>query len=309
MDVIESIRIFKRLTERRSFSAVAQELGVTQPTVSKAIASLEKSLGIPLFRRSSRGLSLTSEGQELLLRGGPLVDHLDEVLASMKDEKLLLTGSFTISSSYGFARVVLAPMLEEFLKLHPGLHLKFVLSDGPLNLIEQGIDLAIRLGEQEDSSLRVVKVGESRRSFYASRRYVKAHGMPKTIEDLQQHRLLFYNRLSDKPMWPYIDKNGKRKNLTFEPYIQSDGAELLGELTVRGVGIGLIPTWVMTDFERKGQVVRVLDKYCVFTFPTYVITPGPREMSAKQRAMTEFLKKKFDEWPEMSLRSDIPLRS
>jgi len=302
MDLMENIRIFKRLTEKQSFSGVAHEMGVSQPTISKAIADLERKLGVPLFRRSSRGLSLTSEGQKLLAMGSPLLDQVDHVLSSVKNERIQLKGQLKISVSLAFARLILIPMFDEFTKLHSELRLNFQLSDGYTNLVEQGIDVAIRHGDLDDSSLRALKIGSSRRALYASTKYIKKFGMPKSLDDLKKHRLLFYNRISDRPVWPLNDFDGKPAPFAFEPYLQSDGSDLMREALLLGAGIALAPTWMMIGPEKDGKVIRLFEKNTTALIPVYLVTPGGTEMTGKQRAFADFLKKQFEGCAELTMR-------
>lgn len=302
MDLLENIRIFKRVCELRSFSGAARELNVSQPTVSKAVRALERRLGVSLLRRTTRGLSLTTEGQKLLFSGGTLLEQADTMLASVANEKLQLQGALRVTASLAFARLILAPLFGEFTELNPGLRLSFFLSDGYVDLVENGIDLAIRIGEQADSTMKAVRVGISRRSLYASKDYIKKFGKPKSIEDLRNHRLLFYTRLDDRPCWPLTDARGNEEPFYFEPYFQSDGSDLLREAVVRGMGIALMPTWMMLEEPKKDSLVKLFERQSESPSPICVMMSGTQGMSAKQRVYTEFLLRHFGAMPELSLR-------
>ena len=299
MDLLDNIKVFRRLAERQSFTGVAQELGVKQSTVSKSLASLEAHLGVQLFLRSTRGLSLTPEGQKLLRLGSPVLDQLDTVLAEVKEEKLRLQGRLRIATSLAFARLVLTPMLGDFQVAHPELSLHFQLGDSMVNLVENGIDLAIRLGPLEDSALRAVKIGNGKRAIYAAPRYLKQHGKPKTIQDLARHRLLYYSNLSDRPAWPFQQKDGRRQQLFIEPVLQSDGSDFLREACIEGLGMALAPTWMMMDAEQEGLLVRLFDDWCMERHPINVVTAGVA-LSAKQRAFVDFLKLRLGGIPELN---------
>lgn len=300
MDIIESIKIFRRVAQKESFSQVATEFKVTQPTISKAVAGLEESLGVTLFRRSTRGLSLTTEGQKLFNSSGQVMDQLDALLSSVKNEKLLLQGQLRVTASLAFARLILAPFFNEFSEMHPKLKFHFQLSDGYVDLVENNIDLAIRIGDLADSGLKAFKIGLSRRSFYASKEYLKKFGTPKNLESLQKHRLLFYTRLSDRPMLPLVDENKKSISFRFEPHLQSDGSDLIRESILRGVGIALLPTWMMIDHEKL--CIEPLQKFIGPPSPIYVLSSGSQELNAKQRAFAEFLRLAFEKKPALSLR-------
>jgi LysR family transcriptional regulator for bpeEF and oprC len=302
MDVLEKLRIFKRLTETKSFSAVAQEMGVGQPTISKALATLEKTLGVPLFRRSTRGLSLTPEGQKLLLLGSPLLDQVDSVFSSVRNEKLLLKGQVKVTASVTFARLIITPLLEKFSELHPELKFHFHLSDGFVDLIENGIDLAIRIGELEDSGLKAIKLGNVTRSIYAAKSYIEKFGKPRNLEELKKHRLLLYTRNYDRPVWPLTDDKGDEFLFPIEPYLQSDGSDLLREAIVSGIAIGLVPTWAMIEPVREKRVVSLFEKNTRSTQPIYALSANGQELTAKQRAVAEFLKTQFAKIPSLSAK-------
>lgn len=300
MDLIESIRIFRRVTQKESFSQVAAEFGVTQPTISKSVAQLEEHLGVTLFRRSTRGLSLTTEGQKLFNSGGSVLDQFDQMLASVKNEKLLLQGQLRITASLAFARLILAPLFEDFLKLHPNLKFHFHLSDGYVDLVENNIDLAIRIGDLPDSGLKAFKVGVSKRSFYASKKYLKAFGTPKSLDELKSHRLMFYTRLGDTPSIPLINNAGKKIQFAFEPHFQSDGSDLIREAVLRGLGIAYLPTWMMVGHE--GLSIKSLERFASSPSPIYVLSSGSQELTAKQRAFADFVRASFEGIKELSLR-------
>lgn len=302
MDLLSCIRLFRRAAETKSFSGVTQEFGLTQPMVSKRIAWLEDELGVSLFRRSTRGIELTAEGQRLYRSGGPAIDELDQILTSIKHEKLHLKGQLRITASLAFARLLIAPHLKEFQVRYPDLRLDFILSDGYIDLVGNNIDLAFRIGDLPDSSLRAIKLANSRRRLYASKAYLKAHGTPKTLEDLATHAKLFYNRLSDTPAWPLTDTNGKRSIYTFAPYMQSDGSELIRECMLEGLGIALLPTWMIENTSQENLASSLLLKHAPPASPIYAVVSERKELSSKQRAVIEFFKEKFDKFPTVSLR-------
>lgn len=302
MDLLDNMRIFIRLSEKHSFSGVAKDLGLTQPTVSKAIAALEMHLGVQLFLRSSRGLRLTGEGELLLRLGNPALEQLESVLAEVKNEHFLLKGEMKIASSLGFTRLILVPLLQDFSTLHPELRLTFDVSDGYANMVEEGIDLAIRHGEQDDSSLRAIAAGSWRRAVYASPSYIERYGSPSTIAELKDHKLLYYNAGRGRPSWKFNDLDGTPRTFHFQPYMQSDGADLMREATISGLGIAFAPRWLMRGLEEQGKVVSLLERFCTAAHPTYIVMSGTQPISAKQRAMSDFLKSRFAYIPELNYR-------
>lgn len=205
-----------------------------------------------------------------------------------------------ITASLAFARLILAPLFEEFLKLHPKLKFHFHLSDGYVDLVENNIDLAIRIGDLPDSGLKAFKVGISKRSFYASKKYLKAFGTPKSLEDLKTLRLMFFTRLGDSPSLPLVNDSGKKIQFAFEPYFQSDGSDLIREAVLRDVGIAYLPTWMM--IEHEALIIKQLDRYAANPSPIYVLSTGNQELTAKQRAFADYIRLSFEAIKELSLR-------
>lgn len=303
MDQLDCIRIFRRVAEAKSFSAVAPEFGLTQPMVSKRIAWLEAELGVTLLRRSTRGIELTSEGQKLYRNGGHALDELEAVLSSVRNEKMQLSGVLRVTASLAFARIILAPYLAGLNSQNPELRLHFTLSDGYVDLVEKNIDLAFRIGELPDSSLKAIRVAMSRRKIYASESYLKKFGVPKTIKDLEQHRCLFYTRIADQTAWPLTDGKGKKSSFAFEPHIQSDASELIRESVLNGLGLALLPTWMIEGQADAKKIRSVLDNFAPRPTPIYAVTTGQRELSAKQRSVIDYFRACFEKHHELNLRT------
>lgn len=303
MDLLSCIKLFRRAAETKSFSSVTQEFGLTQPMVSKRIAWLEDELGVSLFRRSTRGIELTPEGQRLYRTGGPALDELELVLSSIKHEKFHLKGQLRISASLAFARLLVGPYLGEFHAKYPDLRLDFVLSDGYMDLVGNNIDLAFRIGDLPDSSLKAIKIAVSHRRIYASKSYLKKNGSPQTLEELEMHSKLFYNRLSDVPAWPLTDRHGKKITYSFQPYLQSDGSELIRECMFAGVGVALLPTWMVEHTPQEKLAQSILEKFAPAPSPIYLVTAERRELSLKQRAVIDFFRTKYESIDSISLRN------
>lgn len=300
MNLIDNLKIFRRVAERHSFTEVALELGVKQSTVSKAVAALEADLGVQLFLRSTRGVTLTAEGEKLHNGGGSVLDQLETLLADVKSETLLLQGPLKITSSLGFTRLILIPLLDEFRRRHPLVTFDFHLGDGMSDLVTEGIDLAIRLGPLEDSALKAIPLGAWERAFFAAPSYLAHAGIPHTLGDLDQHQLIFYKGVKGRPGWTMRDEDGVKKDLFIKPYLQSNNGDFLREAVIKGLGIGLAPSWMMIEAEREGLVVRLLQQYTSDVYPITMLTAGST-LSAKQRAFTEYLRESFQKIPELNV--------
>ncbi len=303
MDQLHCLRIFRRVAESKSFSRIAQEFGLTQPMVSKRVAWLESELGVTLLRRSTRGIQLTPEGEILYRAGGNALEELDAVFSSVKHEKLKLSGSLRITASLAFARLIIGPLLTELSELHPDLRPHFHLSDGYIDMVEQNLDLAFRIGHLPDSSLKALKIGQSTRKIYGSQSYFKKFGMPKSVDDLAHHRCLLYTRLSDLPGWPLVDEKGKARNWSFRPHMQSDASDLIRQAVIDGLGIALLPSWMIDGFNDTKGVRAILLENGPKPSPIFAVTSGTRELTAKQRVVIDYFKKKLDLNESLSLRT------
>lgn len=303
MDVLETIKIFKRVAEAGSFSAVAREFGTNQSTISRAIASLEESLGVLLFRRSTRNLKLTEEGRLLLAASQDVLTRVDEMFAAVRKEKTALKGKLRVAASLALGRLLICPIIETFSEIHPEINFEFILSDGYADLVEENIDVAIRMGNLPDSSLRADRIGTSRLRMYAGKNYLKKFGVPRTIEDLHNHRLLFFTRRAIRPQWDLVDLRGNKVEFQFKPYLATDGIDMLREAVIQDLGISIIPSWMMLRPELQGKVVKVLEQHTKIDFPMYAVTVEVKNYSSKQKAFIDFLKAKFDAIAAISSRS------
>jgi len=300
VDLVDSIRIFKSVGETKSFSKTAKFLGVSQPTVSKAICSLEERLGTLLLRRSTKGVSLTSEGERLLTTGRMLLDHVEYMIADLRAESVKLEGQLRISCSPAFARLVLTPLLNKFRESQPNLRTNFILSDSFIDPIENNLDVSIRVGEIGDRSLLKVRVGTVTRTLFGSKKYLKQYGEPETLEDLKEHRLLHYSRFTDPPSW-FIRENSLSSNqFYFEPYFQTDSSDILREATINGVGLALLPTWMVQESQNDHDLKILLPDIVVSTAPIYALASKANQLSARQQTFIEFISEQFQKIPELA---------
>ena len=189
MDRVTAMSAFVRCVERGSFSAVAREMNMAQPTVSKLIASLERHLGGKLFARSTRGLALTAEGQRFYEQSRAIIDAVDNAEASFKTGREEIAGMLRVATSVSFGRTQLMTRMRAFMQHYPLLRLDVQLNDRFVDLVEEGVDVAFRIGELSASNLIARRIGTTYRVTVAAPEYLKQHGEPKHPEDLRMHRL------------------------------------------------------------------------------------------------------------------------
>lgn len=292
MNALEAMAIFARVVERGSFSAVARELGLSQPTISKQISLLEKRLGGRLFARSTRQLSLTDEGQRYYDHCRQILAAVDQAEHSFKTGQERVAGSLRIASSGSFGRIQIAPRLHDFLQRYPGLSIDLQLSDENIDLVSEGIDVAIRIGELKDSSLIARQIGMTRRGVYAAPAYLARHGEPATPDDLLEHNCLVFSQLEHFDRWRF-EHQGQALAVQVKGNVRSNNSESIREMVLCGAGLSLSPSWLFREDLETGRVRAVLTEYVPATLPIHGVFPPDRRQSARVRAFTDYLSEAF----------------
>jgi DNA-binding transcriptional LysR family regulator len=303
MDKLHAMRTFVRVVEAGSFSAVAKESNTTQSAVSKQIAALERDLEASLLTRTTRSLALTEEGERYFEQARRLVAEIDEAETSLKRGEQQLKGWLRVAASVGFGRLKLMPLVQTFLAKHPEVKIDLRLNDGFIDLVERGIDVAVRIGTLADSSLVGRRIGLSRRELVAHRSYLRSlpDGVkpPRSPEDLGQHNCIVYTEASMRNAWQLVagpgatDPEGAERIVKVEGNLQTDSSEVIRASVLAGMGIGYAPTWLFEAEIANGEVLRVLPDWSVLS-PIQLVSPQQRRHSAKVRAFVEHVAEAFD---------------
>lgn len=303
MDKLQAMQTFVRVVEAGSFSAVAQESGSTQSGVSKQIAALERELGVKLLVRTTRSLALTEEGGPYFEQARRLVAEIAEAEASVSAGKSQLKGWLRVAASVGFGRLKLMPVVREFLASHPQVRVDLKLSDGFIDLVERGIDVAVRIGDLPDSSLVARQVGTSTREILAHRRYVrslpKGTKHPRVPDDLAHHNCIVYTGTSMRGTWRFVagpgagDPVGTVRAVPVTGSLQTDSSEVVRAAVLDGMGICYAPTWLFDAEIAAGDVVRLLPDWSAPS-PVHLVSPNERKHSAKVRAFVDFVAERID---------------
>jgi DNA-binding transcriptional LysR family regulator len=300
MDTLEAMSVFVRVVERGSFSAVARELGTTQPTISKQISALEQRLGGRLIARSTRQLSLADEGQRYYQQCRDILAAIDNAEHSFQTGREAVAGPLRVASSVSFGRLQLAPRLRGFLQVHPQVSVDLQLSDQNVDLLSEGVDVAIRIGELKDSNLIARQIGLTRRLTVASPAYLARHPGPQTPEELAQHNCLLFTLLKQFDTWSFDDG---RYSVQVRGNVHSNNSEAIREMVLSGLGISLSPSWLYREDIDAGQVVQILPNYTPSSLPIYAVFPANRRQSARVRAFVDFLAEAFAQDPDLRSNS------
>lgn len=301
MDRLDVMRLFVQVAETASFSKAAKANGLGQPTVSKHIAGLEKRLGAQLIRRTSRGLSLTDAGDAFYKSVVRLLDEFDEVEAQISHSHATPTGRIRVALSAGFGRMHVLPHLAAFFALYPGMSVDADVSDHHINLIENRIDVAIRIGTLSDSSLVARLIGSGETALVASPAYLARRGRPDSPADLASHDCVTFIADSGTRPWEFAGPGG---SIRIEPKgpVRTSDADYLRSAVLSGYGLAQAPGWLFVEELENGGVVRLLEGFAPARHSIYAVSPSGRLQSNKVRVFVDFLADTFSRQPSLRLR-------
>ncbi len=291
MDRLECLETFVHVLESGSFSAAAKRLGTTQPTVSKRIAMLEDAFGATLFLRSTRRLAPTEEAGRIYPRARDILETYDIVRASARNVVPVPTGTLVVSVPSSLGRHLLMPLAAEYMRLHPEVSLDIRLSERQVNLVEEGVELALRIGELNDSSLRLRALGRVRRFAVASPDYLHHRPSPRDPGELAEHICIGYSRFGAPTKWVFEGEHG-RHVVNVECIIKLDDADTLQAAVLEGMGVGILPNWLVQPRLEAGDLEIVLPDYTVPSLPLNAIYADSGPLSLRARSFLDFLAEK-----------------
>lgn len=301
MDLALAMQSFVRVVETGSFSAVARELGSSQPAVSKHIAWLERRLGSRLMERTTRKLSLTREALQYYERAKTILEQIEDAERVVRRGHSEISGTLRIACSVGFGRFQIVPRLKTFLQMHPQLRIDLRMSDAMSDLLEEGIDVAIRIGELSDLNLIARRLATTHRAVVAAPGYFKGRNLPRHPHDLAVHDCIIYSGLATRNEWRFMGPEGPEM-VRVQGRFQVNSSEGVREAVLAGVGIGFAPTWLFADELRTRNLNVLLPRYRAESLPIHGIVPPSRRFAAKTRALLDYLEAKFSADPYVSSR-------
>lgn len=287
MDITEELKAFVATAKTGSFTAAADQLGVSNRLTSKYVAELESRLGVRLFQRTTRKVGLTPAGEDLLARAPALLDDLDDMLAEVSEGSRGFTGVIRISAPVTFGEIHVGGMLGRFAARNPGLTFDLRLNDGFVDLASEGIDLAFRIGQSDQLSLKSRKLGEIRSLVVASPAYVAAHGAPASPKDLTRHACILDTNRRAPRRWVFR-RNGTETAVEVQGRFQVNSARAAVELAAAGLGIGYAPRFALADALETGRLVPVMEEYTGTSAPVSAVYLEGRTLPRKIRALIEF---------------------
>lgn len=285
---LADLEMFVRAAELGSFSSAARALGMTPSAVSRGVSRLEEDLRVTLLARSTRAITLTDEGQQLVQRGRRILDEVRDVHESFEGASTTASGRLRVDVPAALGRIVLAKRIPAFLAQHPALRVDLTLRDYYTDIVAEGIDVALRIGSLRDSALVARRLGECRMVACASKRYLKKHGSPRTVADLARHNCLGFVRDGRPSDW-YLGPAGELSPVEISGSYHSSDAEVLVEAAKAGMGIVYLLEFIVADALERGELVPVLDTVSNFARPVHaVFAPGRSELP-KVRTFVSFV--------------------
>lgn len=292
MDRLAAMSMFVRVVETGSFSSVARELNTTQPTVSKNVAELETWLGAKLLSRSTRALHMTEAGADYYERCINILQDIEEAESAVGQLQTAPKGKVRISTVVAFGRLHVIPLLKEFFERFPDIKVDIVLSDRTVDLVEEGVDLAIRFGPLSDSSLIAKKLCVSPFATVASHDYLERYGVPAHPRDLKDHNYVIYTGLDNSHEIEFSE-DGKPFIVRVDGKLLSNNSEAVREAILQGFGICQVPRWLVGAELESGDLQEVLQEFSSAPREIFAVYPPGRHLASKARHFIDYLAEKF----------------
>lgn len=287
MNRLHQIEVFVAVAEAGSFAGAARQLRLSPPAVTRAIAALEDRLGVRVFNRTTRSVTITDPGARFLETARRILGDLESAEREAMGETTAPQGHLTLTASVTFGRMALAPVVTEFLTQYPRVSVSVLLLDRVVNLAEEGVDLAVRIGPLTTSSLIAKKIGAVHRILVASPAYLAECGRPLTPASLTQHRVIAFTGLMPNRDWRY--RAGARTGtVALTPRFEINDATAAIEAAIQGHGIAIALSYMVAEHLRAGRLVPVLQEFTLPPQPVHLVYQQARLMAPKNRAFLDF---------------------
>ena len=286
MDRFTAMTAFVTVAELNGFAPAARRLGLSPPAVTRLVAGLEEQLSIRLLQRTTRSVALTDAGAHYLERARRILADVDDAERTARAERTEPNGRFVVVAPHVFGRREVAPLICDFLTEYPAVTCELMLADHMVNLVEDGVDVAVRIGVLKDSSLRARTAGATRRVVVASPSYLANHKPLRSPEDLKDHPVIQFTSISTTPEWRFY-RDGKEQRIHLAPKLITNSADAAIGHAVRGGGPAMVLYYQVKDLVEAGKLKVVLAKYEPAPLPIQLVYSGRRLHSANVRAFID----------------------
>ena len=288
MDRIDAMQTFVAVADLQGFAPAARKLGLSPSGVTRLIAALEDRLGARLLQRTTRSVTLTDVGARYLERARRILSDVEEAEGSAQAERTRPSGRLVVSAPVGFGRLHVSPVMSAYLKRYPEVSAELRLADRMVNLVEDGVDIAVRIGHLPDSSLVARHVGEMRRIVVASKGYLKQRGEPKTPEAIATHETIQFGATTASPDWRFVDE-GREVRVVCTPRFVTNSADAAIQYAEAGGGLTRVMAYQAAESIKAGRLKIVLAKFEQPPLPIHVVYPTSRLLSAKVRTFIDLV--------------------
>jgi len=297
MDRLAAMQAFVHVVEAGSFVRAAEKLGASTSSTSRLVADLEAHLGARLLNRTTRRISLTETGQSYYERCVQLLADIDEAETAASAAATSPSGRLKLTCPYNLLAEPIAPALAEFSRRHPQVSFDVTVADRVIDLVDEGFDLAVRIGAPGGEQLVARRLGATELVACASPAYLARHGVPRTPDELARHRALTYAYVAAPFVWRFTDRDGRRHEARVAGPLHANSGELLLAAAIDGMGIVFEPDFVVAPGIARGELRRVLDGFTGPRLDVWAVYPSRRHLSAKVRAFVAFLADVFSTDP------------
>lgn len=286
MDRIEAMTAFVTVAELRGFAPAARRLGLSPSAITRLVAALEERLSIRLLRRTTRSVTLTDGGARYLERARRILADVTEAEGAARAERSVPSGRFVVAAPQLFGRREVAPLMCDFLARYPAVVGELTLADRLVNLVEEGVDVAVRIGELADSSLKVRRLGATRRVVVASPAYLAKRKRPRTPADLSAHTIIQFTAITPVGEWRFVH-DGEEQRVALVPSFVTNSADAAIGHAERGGGLTMVLAYQVVDLVHAGALAVVLPRYEPPPLPIQLVYPSARLLSASSRAFID----------------------
>ena len=286
MDRLEAMTVFVAVAELRGFAPAARQLGISPSAVTRMVAGLEDILSISLLQRTTRIVTLTEAGARYLESAKQILSAVTEAEANARAQNIQPSGRFVVAAPLMFGRLLVAPLLTEYSKRFKLVRPVLTLGDRLVNILEEGVDVAVRIGVLDDSSLKARHVGKTQRVIVASPEYLKIHKHPKGVSDLSKHNIIQFTGLNPIPEWRFDWKDGE-KRFIFQPAFVTNSADVAIAHAEANGGLVMVLSYQVAEQIRSGRLELVLPNAKNPQMPIQIVYPATRLVSANVRAFID----------------------
>lgn len=288
MDTLDGLKTVVAVVETSSFTAASERLGISKALVSKYVGEVESNLGIRLFNRTTRQLALTEAGRRYYQESVVLLEQYSALIDKVTGEQEKPQGLLRISAPVTFGEMILAPLLPEFLRLYPGLKVELLLSNGAIDMLEEGIDVRLRIGGVDDSNMIARHLKTFPLILSASPDYIQQYGLPTTPQDVTEHNCIIDSNFRVGKQWPFISPQGEAETINVKSIASVNSPQAVREIAIADGGIAMTPNFIVEDAINNGKLIPILPEYTTLEFGLFAIYPHRKYVAKKVRCFIDF---------------------